>query len=302
MTDTKYTKPLLKWVGGKTQIIDKLIEIFPKQINNYHEIFLGGGSVLLAVLQSNIKIKGKIYAYDLNIALISLYKNIQSDYKRLFEETDRIIQIYNSISEHNVNLSNKKEERNPKNIDNAKKSRESFYYWIRREYNKEADKTTFSSSVMFLFMNKTCFRGVFREGPNGFNVPYGNYKNPSILVLEHLEKVNFLIKDVKFIHSDFSKSLKNVVEGDFVYLDPPYAPENKLSFVKYNKEGFDIDQNKLLFSLTKELPCSFVMSNSNVEMVNETFKDYKIETILCKRSINSKKPGSKTKEVIIQSV
>jgi len=302
MTDTKYTKPLLKWVGGKTQIIDKLIEIFPKQINNYHEIFLGGGSVLLAVLQSNIKIKGKIYAYDLNIALISLYKNIQSDYKRLFEETDRIIQIYNSISEHNVNLSNKKEERNPKNIDNAKKSRESFYYWIRREYNKEADKTTLSSSVMFLFMNKTCFRGVFREGPNGFNVPYGNYKNPSILVLEHLEKVNFLIKDVKFIHSDFSKSLKNVVEGDFVYLDPPYAPENKLSFVKYNKEGFDIDQNKLLFSLTKELPCSFVMSNSNVEMVNETFKDYKIETILCKRSINSKKPGSKTKEVIIQSV
>ena len=237
----------------------------------------------------------------MNIALISLYQNIQGDYKKLFEEIDKLTKVFVSIDRYDVNMKNKKEERNPKTIEDAKKSKESFYYWIRIKYNNIEDKTTFEASTMFVFMNKTCFRGVFREGPNGFNVPYGHYKNPSIVDLDHLKSISKLIKDVKFIHCDFSESLKNVVKGDFVYLDPPYAPENKLSFVKYNKEGFGIDQNKLLFSLTKELPCSFVMSNSNVEMVNETFKDYKIETILCKRSINSKKPGSKAKEVIIQS-
>lgn len=302
MVDAKYVKPPLKWVGGKTQIIDILIDKFPKEINNYHEIFLGGGSVLLAILQSDIKIKNKIYAYDLNLALISLYKNIQSDFKKLFDEIDKLIKIYNSISEDNVNLSKKKEERSPKNIDEAKKSKESFYYWIRKQYNKETDKTNIISSVMFLFMNKTCFRGVFREGPNGFNVPYGNYKSPSIIDIEHLEAISKLIKNVEFIHSDFSESLKRVEKGDFVYLDPPYAPENKKSFVNYNKDGFNIEQHKLLFSLIKELPCKFIMSNSNVEIVNDTFKDYKIGSILCKRSINSKKPGSKAKEVIIESI
>lgn len=301
MADTKYIKPPLKWVGGKTQIIDKIIKSFPKKINSYHEIFLGGGSVLLAILQTNIVIEEKIYAYDLNIALISLYKNIQCDYEKLFEEIDKLIKTYNSIIKENVDMSNKKEERNPKTIDDAKKSKESFYYWIRKQYNKEKDKTILISSSMFLFMNKTCFRGVFREGPNGFNVPYGNYKNPSIIDLEHLESISKLIKNVEFIHCDFSESLKRVEKDDFVYLDPPYAPENKKSFVGYNKDGFDIDQHKLLFNLTKDLPCKFVMSNSNVKIVNETFKDYKIETILCKRSINSKKPGSKAKEVIIQS-
>ena len=94
------TKPFLKWVGGKTQILDKLITEFPKEINNYHEIFLGGGSVLLTLLyyvkNDDIKINGNIYAYDLNEPLIYLYKNIQKDYNELYNEIQKIIIQFNS--------------------------------------------------------------------------------------------------------------------------------------------------------------------------------------------------------------
>jgi DNA adenine methylase len=334
---SKYIKPLIKWVGGKTQIIDHILDTFPKDINNYHELFLGGGSVLLALLEdiknNKIKLKGKVYAYDFNETLIYMYKNIQTCDDNLLKEIQKLIDDYNNIKPQNpisteenekdkkndededdeeeTEQKKKKEKevktkkRNPKTLDEAKESQESYYYWIRSSFNKmkQSEKNSNLGTAYFIFLNKTCFRGLYREGPNGFNVPFGNYKNPEIVNMDHLKEISSLINNVIFTHSSFEESFKKVSNDDFVYLDPPYAPENDKSFVSYTASGFTEEQHKLLFKTAKKY--KFVMSNSDVDMVKDEFKDNKkftIKIISCKRSINSKKPNSKTNEVIIQSI
>jgi len=142
---------------------------------------------------------------------------------------------------------------------------------------------------------------MYREGPNGFNVPYGHYKKtPTIITETDLNNISDLIKDVEFKHSSFKDSIKNVKQGDFVYLDPPYAPENAKSFVGYVADGFNLETHKLLFSEIKKLgKIKFVMSNAKVALVTETFRDYDSADIIARRAINSKNPGSTTTEVII---
>ena len=303
--EDKFLKPILKWVGGKTQILDKLIIDFPNEINNYHEIFLGGGSVLLALLtyvkNGTITINGNIYAYDLNEPLIYVYKNIQSHHTDLYNKLQDVIKEFNDCGDGIIN-------RKPSNIEEAKISKENYYYWIRSQYNKLTlvDKKTTTGSAMFIFLNKTCFRGVFRVGPNGFNVPYGHYNNPEIINKEHLEEIHQLVQNVIFECSDFNLSLKNVKPNDFVYLDPPYAPEKDTSFVGYTENGFNMENHKNLFKLIHDLTTAdkkIMMSNADVNLVRENFtnENYNTSSILCKRSINSKKPDSKTNEVIIKN-
>ena len=300
-------KPILKWVGGKTQIIDKLIVNFPVEINNYREAFLGGGSVLLTLLSyvksGVIKIHGNIYAYDLNEPLIYIYKNIQTFHNELYGVLQTIITEFNECGNGEIN-------RTPKNIEEAKIAKENYYYWIRSEYNKLSlhDKKSVLGSAMFIFMNKTCFRGVFRVGPKGFNVPYGHYNNPEIINKEHLEEIHNLIQNVVFECCDFNTSLKNIEPNDFIYLDPPYAPETDTSFVGYTENGFGIEKHSQLFGLCHGL-CNglnntkFMMSNSNTDYVKKNFPEekYNIQVIMAKRSINSKNPDAKTKEVIIKN-
>ena len=142
---------------------------------------------------------------------------------------------------------------------------------------------------------------MYRQGPNGFNVPYGHYKKtPTIISKKDLNNIKDLIKNVKFINCSFTDSFKNFKEGDFVYLDPPYAPENTTSFVGYLKDGFNLETHKLLFNQIINLSnVKFVMSNSNVKLVTNYFNEYYCENIIAKRAINSKKHGSTTSEVII---
>jgi DNA adenine methylase len=305
MSKPSYTKPIIKWVGGKTQIIDKILENFPRNIENYHEAFLGGGSVLLALLNNKnngkIHIHGNIYAYDINEPLINMYKNIQSKPNELYHTIQELITEYNESTGIDVN-------RNPQTIQEAKKSKENYYYWIRSKYNKmtTVEKNTLMGSAMFIFMNKTGFRGMFRVGPNGFNVPFGHYKNPEIINHEHLMEIHNLIQNVIFECRSFEESLISINENDFVYLDPPYAPEKNTSFVGYTESGFDYDTHVKLFELCNKLTGEnkkMVMSNADVELVRNNFKNdiYNIDSIVCKRSINSKNPESKTKEVIIKN-
>jgi DNA adenine methylase len=302
-------KPILKWVGGKTQILDKLIVEFPTEINNYREIFLGGGSVLFTLLSyvkaNIIKVNGKIYAYDLNEPLIYVYKNIQTQHNDLFDTLQNIITEFNQCGNENGEIN-----RNPQNIDQALISKENYYYWIRSEYNKLSanDKKTVYGSALFIFLNKTCFRGVFRVGPNGFNVPYGHYNNPEIINKEHLDTIHHLIQDVVFTSSDFAESLSlcNMEENDYTYLDPPYAPEKETSFVKYTENGFNQDNHTNLFKLIQHLTNEnkkIMLSNADVTLVRDNFteKKYNIDSILCKRAINSKNPEAKAKEVIIKN-
>jgi DNA adenine methylase len=297
MTEYTLQKPFLKWVGGKTQIIQSIISKIPNEMNNYHELFLGGGSVLLAVLSlakaNKIVIKNKIYAYDINGVLINVYKHLQNNKDELYRFIEYYIKEYDGIKGKLVN-------RKAQSIEEAKTSKESYYYWIRKKYNN-IDKNTIESSALFMFINKTCFRGMYREGPNGYNVPYGHYKKtPTIITEANLNYISDLIKNVEFIHSDFTSSIKNVKGGDFVYLDPPYAPQNSKSFVGYVAGGFDLEKHKTLFSEIKKLgETKFVMSNAKVELVTENFKGYECEDIIARRAINSKNPGATTTEVII---
>ena len=306
---TKIIKPILKWVGGKTQILNKMLPDFPKEMNNYHEIFLGGGSVLLALLtyvkNGIIKINGNIYAYDLNDALICMYKNIQTNHNELYECVQDIITEMNECISGPIN-------RKPKNLEEAKENKENYYYWMRNKYNQLIvnEKTSVNGSAMFIFLNKTCFRGVFRVGPRGFNVPYGNNKNPEIINKSHLDEIHELIQHVVFRCCDFTESMSTIKINDFVYLDPPYAPETATSFVKYTESGFALEKHELLFETIHTLSYSSVkmmMSNADVSLVRENFtncvenKKYTINSILCKRKINSKNPDANALEVIIKN-
>lgn len=293
----KVQKPFLKWVGGKTQIIESIISKVPAEMNNYHDIFLGGGSVLFAILslhkQNKIIIRNKVYAYDVNKALIGVFRHVQENKDELYKYLDFYIKEYDSIKGSIIN-------RAPTSIEEAKTSKESYYYWVRNKYNS-IDKSTVECSALFMFINKTCFRGLYREGPNGYNVPYGHYKKtPRIISKTELDYISDLIKDVEFVNSDYSYSIKKIKKDDFVYLDPPYAPKNSNSFVGYVADGFSLEMHKTLFSEIKKLgKIRFVMSNAKVDLVTENFKEYFCEEIAVKRAINSKNPGLLTAEVLI---
>jgi len=293
----KIQKPLLKWIGGKTQLIDKIIEKIPAEVNNYHEPFVGGASVLLAVLsmekQGILKINGTVYASDLNHKLINFYKHLKDNPTLLFEKISEVMNEYKVLTGTEIN-------RKPQNESEAKTSKESYYYYIRKMYN-HGDPKTVQAAALFFFLNKTCFRGMYREGPNGFNVPFGNYKTVPILKASDFTDISELIQKVQFIDQDFTQSLKIVKKGDFVYLDPPYAPETKNSFVGYTTDGFDLKTHMVLFETLVKLKCKakILMSNSNTSLVTDYFKNFTCENVVARRSINSKDPGSKTTEVLI---
>ena len=303
----QHLRPLLKWLGGKTQLLPKLIPQFPSVMKNYHEIFVGGGSVLLALLQQqkngDILVNGLVYAYDANDVLISMYKNVQSSPNELNHMTQLLITKMNECQVPGTVI------RKPTCLVEALSSEESYYYWIRQQYNllSKEEKRTLTGSSMFIFLNKTCFRGIFRvNGSGGYNVPYGHYKKPEIVNRCHLLEVSDMIRDVVFECCDYTDSLSRVGSDDFVYMDPPYAPENQLSFVNYTENGFDLNKHIELFAMSRELKeknVRMLMSNADVELVRTNFpiESFGIERLLCKRSINSKNPAAKTVEVFIRN-
>ena len=296
----KIQKPFIKWVGGKTQLLDNIIKKIPKEMNNYFETFLGGGAVLFAVLslkkQGNIKVNGQIYATDVNSSLINLYRKIQSSHEELFKVIQGFIKEYDSIK---VFKGSKK----PVDKVEAMTSKESYYYWLRDKYNTE-DKCSILSAALFIIINKLCFRGMYREGPNGFNVPFGHYKKtPTVITKDEIDNISNLIQEVTFIDCSFEDIFELInTESDFVYLDPPYAPENETSFVGYVADGFSKEMHENLFRKTKELDekgVRFMMSNANVDMVTNAFQEFQIEKIVARRAINSKDPSATTKELIV---
>lgn len=289
-------KPLIKWIGGKTQILDKVLENIPNEMTNYHEPFIGGGSVLLGVLSTK-KIIGRAYAYDANRDLINFYRHVRDRPNELYLHIEEFMTNYNDVCPDGEKGEN---ERSPQTEEEALASKETYYYWMRKVYNQE-DGPSIKKSSLFLILNKLCFRGVYREGPHGFNVPFGHYKNPTAINKEHLDEVSALLKGVKFRCKDFRGSLAKVVEGDFVYLDPPYAPECAKSFVGYQRDGFGEADHTELFELTKKLG-NFTMSNANVLIVREAFDGYKTAEVSARRAIHSKDPSVTTTEVIITTL
>ncbi len=321
MSDAKETAtPFLKWVGGKTQILHTLFEQFPKQINSYYELFLGGGSVLISLLEKNEEQKDyctkRFETFDINPNLIYCYLQIKNNHKVLLKELSKLQKTFLACS-INKSKPTKTRKKIPieENMKKAKKSREHLYYFLRHKYRllvKEAHPKVkghkVENAVLFIFLNKTCFRGLYREGKNGFNVPYGNYKNPSLFNKENINRLNYLFNkyNVNFSVSNFHDFLnvRKLSGKDFVYLDPPYYPENTKSFTAYNCDGFSAEDNVKLKILLERLDLrkvKFVMSNSNVKWNLDNYSRFNIKKILCRRAINAKNPNSKTYELLISN-
>ncbi len=312
-------KPLLKWVGGKSQLLNEIFPLFPTKINNYYEPFIGGASILFELLnkleKKELIVEKSINVYDNNKNLITFYNTIQS-HSDLFIEKIKVLKCeYENCGNNKINA---KKIVYPINKEATIESKELFYYYVRQEYNKlinnqedNNEENNIMISVYLLFLNKTCFRGLYRMGPNGFNVPYGNYKNPSIFDENEIIHISGLLNkyNVTFKFQSFEELFEkhNFEKNDFIYLDPPYVPENSKSFVSYNEDGFDENKHKKLFTFIKGLDCKFIMSNSDTPLLYEYFvqkaskidKTYNIKKIKAKRAIKSNDPSAITNELLI---
>jgi len=255
-------RPVLKWVGGKTQLLEQVLSEFPEHIDDYYEPFVGGASVLMSVIP---RVKGIARASDLNPHLIALYKQIQSNPEGLIKQLRHL----------------------------EKDTTEDTYYKRRAEFNQ------FPSPALFVYLNKVGFRGMYREGPYGFNVPFGHYANPTVCDAENIRKFSKLVESVEFSCQGYDDALRGCGPSDFVYMDPPYAPETATSFTRYTAESFD---HKKFFNFLKSLPAKWVMSNSDTESVREEFEEYDKTEVSARRAINSKNPAARTTELIISKI
>ena len=267
------TLPIVKWAGGKRQLIADLKNNLPKKFNRYFEPFIGGGALFFNIQPKNA------YISDINPELINLYQVIKNNAYELIED----------LKQH--------------------KNTEEYFYEIRNidrnsKYKKWSD---IQKASRFIYMNRTCFNGLYRVNSKGeFNVPYGKYSNPRILDEVNLLNCSQLFQNTEIRHSDFSEILNNVQKGDFVYFDPPYAPLNETSsFTSYTKEGFGEDMQVKLKELCDELDnmgVHFMLSNSDTKGINKLYKNYEIKKVFASRAINSvaSKRG-KISEVLVRN-
>lgn len=281
-------KPFVKWAGGKGSLLNQINKYYPVSLKNgeierYIEPFVGGGAVLIDILQNyNIK---EAYAFDINIDLINSYKVIKSNVNELINEL--------KIKENeflSLNSENRKE----------------YFYNLRKKYNSyklQKDELSVDKAAQFIFLNRTCFNGLYRVNKLGdFNVPIGDYKNPTICDEENLKSLSMLIKNVEFECGDYKTSKKYIRENTFVYFDPPYRPLNITSgFTSYTKEDFNDDNHRELARYYKELHNSNIkvmLSNSNPKNTNkqdtffeEIYKEFNINEVYAKRMINANSNG-----------
>ena len=252
------TLPIVKWAGGKRQLIADLKNNLPKKFNRYFEPFIGGGALFFNIQPENA------YISDINPELINLYQVIKNNTYELIED----------LKQH--------------------KNTEEYFYEIRNidrnsKYKKWSDV---QKASRFIYMNRTCFNGLYRVNSKGeFNVPFGKYSNPRILDEINLLNCSQLFQNTEIKCSDFSEILNHVQKGDFVYLDPPYAPLNETSsFTSYTKEGFGEDMQVKLKELCDELDkmgVHFMLSNSDTKRINKLYKNYEIKKVFASRAINS---------------
>ena len=268
-------KPFVKWAGGKRQLLGEILERIPRTYDNYIEPFLGGGAVLFALQPKRALIN------DINASLIHTYKIIASDPQ----------QFINKIKELDSRI-----------VEGCKE----YYYLIRDLYNSKLMREEFDLELaaLFVFLNKHCFNGLYRVNAKGlFNVPYNNGKKASIdeeVILE----VSKYLKKLTICLGDFEDACKDAKEGDFIFLDSPYAPLNPSSFESYTKEGFDMESHvrlsKLFDNLTQK-GCYCMLTNHNTEFINDLYgnKGYKMDVVSVKRMINSDASKRTGEEIII---
>lgn len=271
----KLAQPFMKWAGGKRQLLPEIRKYIPKKFNTYYEPFIGAGAVLFDIQPK------KAIINDVNIELVNVYNVIKNNVDDLIEDL-------------------------------KKHENDSEYFYSIRDLDRQEiykDLTPIERASRVIFLNKTCFNGLFRVNSQGqFNVPFGKYKNPQIVNEIVLRAVhNFLTSnDITILNHDFEAVLENAKKGDFIYLDPPYDPvSDTSSFTGYSLDGFNRDDQIRLRNLFVELDkrgCKVLLSNSATEFVKDLYKDYHIEIVSATRNINSKASGrGKIDEVLVRN-
>jgi len=287
---TNVVKPILKWAGGKSQLLERINQYLPKElmtgnIDYYIEPFIGGGAVFFWIAQ-NFNIQ-EFYLSDINNELIILYKTIQKEVDLLVEELQKIEKEYLSLNEE---------------------KRKTYFLNKRESYNNaksKIDVKTLNSlwiqrSAEIIFLNKTCFNGLFRVNKKGyFNVPFGDYKNPKICNINNLILASKLLQRATIECSDFSQIQRLVTSKTFVYFDPPYRPLSKTSsFKSYSQFDFNDEDQKRLAKFYRDLHLQgikLMLSNSDPKnnddndlFFDELYSGFNIYRIQANRMINSK--------------
>uniref|UniRef100_A0A6C0JFR5 site-specific DNA-methyltransferase (adenine-specific) n=1 Tax=viral metagenome TaxID=1070528 RepID=A0A6C0JFR5_9ZZZZ len=304
-------KPFIKWVGGKGQTIEKIFENFPNTISDYYEPFVGGGAILIELLKrlfkKQILLEGSIYINDVNNDLINVYKMIKNNVKYLLIELDKIEKNYTKAPSINYPKRHIFSIDLNEPIENViTKGKQYLYFYYRTKYNN-INITNEEKAILFIFLNKAGFRGLYRVGKNGFNVPFGNYDKIQFYEKNNLLALNLLFNKYNVIFSscDYNEIFINSFKSNtFVYLDPPYYPVKNSSFVNYEKNGFNTNEHLKLLELCKHLDTKkvkFLQSNSFCEFNKNSYSQFNIETIVSKRRINSINPKQIDSELLISN-
>ena len=269
--------PLLKWVGGKRQILGELISLMPSTYNTYCEPFLGGGALFFALHPS------KAIVNDINEELINFYEVVRDDHQALLD----------IISEYQA------------------KDCEEFFYEIRAldrdvENFKKTSKVVKAARTFYL--NRTCFNGLYRVNSKGFfNYPYGKPIYKFIIDTDRFVAMSTYLKEhnITLCSNTYEYVLDKLKKGDFVYLDPPYDRVSTTSFTSYSKYDFtQADQHRLRLACDKlnERGVKFMLSNAPTDFIVEEFKDYHQSFVSASRIVNSKVEGrGKVKEIIVRN-
>lgn len=269
----KETSPIVKWVGGKRQLMFVLLKNMPKSYNRYFEPFIGGGALFFELQPENA------YISDMNEELINLYSVVR----------DNVYELISDLNKHEVSKEYFLEIRN---LDRT---------------NEYKNLSNVQRASRFIYLNRTCFNGLYRVNSQGqFNVPFGNYKNPRIVDKNNLLNCSELLKNTEIKCADFSEILTKVKRGDFVYFDPPYVPLNETSsFTSYTKDGFNMDMQFKLREVCDELDSMgvmFMLSNSDTKFVNELYANYEIKKVFASRAVNANAEGrGKITEVLVRN-
>lgn len=257
--------PIVKWAGGKRQILNRIKEYMPNEYNTYFEPFVGGGAVLLDLTPNNAVIN------DVNQELLSIYKCLQD--KELYELMKNELDVHERMH------------------------CEEYYYEVRSWDRKPRFELEplWKRAARAIYLNKSCFNGLYRVNASGyFNVPSAKKEKIKTYVPENLESLHnyFSKENVVILSGDFVEACRTAKSGDFVYFDPPYdVLEDKQSFTAYSKFDFNKEDQKRLAECFKDLTKKGVkcmLSNHNTPFINELYKDFNIHVITARRNINSK--------------
>jgi DNA adenine methylase len=262
-------KPILKWAGGKTQLIPELLRKMPRTYNNYIEPFFGGGALFFYSQPA------KAILADINPELKNLYEIVKNS-------PEEVIELLSTFE-----------------------NTEEFFYNLRSEDRDSLSKVR--QAARTLYLNKTCFNGLYRVNKNGhFNTPYGRYKNPNLVNATGILSASKALEKAIFENLSYKETLlKHAQSGDFVFLDPPYLPIGKYEdFKRYTKEGFYEEDHRELAEEVKrlsEIGCHVILTNSNSPLIYDLYDDFDITVVQTRRSINSNASKRTGEDVIISA-